>query len=490
MTSSADQATSPRVGAVSEVPLVVDLDGTLTPVDTLHEGAVGLFAGAPLRTLLQLPSWLAQGKAHLKREIALRHSIDPARLPWSEEVLSSINDAKSQGRKVVLCTASDRDTAERVAQHLGVFDQVLASDGIINLSGQAKVDALVDAFGEGGFDYIGNASPDVVVWSKSRRALVVSNDEKLISRARDVAQVCAILPAPRPTAQVWAKQLRLHQWAKNVLLFVPLIASQKILELLLFWQVAMAFFVFGLVASATYVMNDLFDLKADRLHAQKRNRPLAAGVIPTGHAVGAVVLGLVAGLLLAWAIGVNFLLVTLAYLVATITYSFVLKQIVLIDCVWLAGLFTLRVVVGAVVIESIPSYWLLMFSVFLFLSLAYLKRYIELRGKPRKQKIEGRGYMAEDMPVVFALGVGAGYAATVVLSLYLFSPQALALYGNPYAIVVAVPVIIYWLSYMWLRAHRGEMHHDPVLFALRDRTSFVTVALFFAIFFLGAVLPH
>ena len=470
-------------------PLVIDLDGTLTPVDTLYESAIRLFSTSPLKTIYQLPLWLSRGKAAIKAEISARSAVDPATLPWNADVLERVNAARAVGRKVVLCTASDQDTADRIAEHLGLFDQVIASDGTRNLSGDAKARALVEAFGEGGFDYIGNASADLAVWRHAGEAIVVSNDAGLIQRARKQGKVAEVIDVPKATARVWARQLRLKQWAKNALLFVPLIAAQSFTGLHLVVTLIAAFVVFGMVASTTYVLNDLFDLDADRAHAHKRYRPLAAGTIPTLQAVVLVPVGLLVGLGLAWLLGEGFFWSTLAYLGATITYSFVLKQIVLVDCIWLAGLFTLRIVAGAAAINQPLSHWLLMFSVFLFLSLAYLKRYIELKSKKRKQKLVGRGYAAEDLPTVFALGVGAGYASTVVLALYLFSPAAMELYSNPFAIVVAVPIMIYWLSYMWHRAHRGEMHHDPVLFAIHDMTSLLTVALFFAVFLLGSALP-
>lgn len=485
--TSENTATEP---AAASIPLVVDLDGTLTPVDTLHEAAISLFCTRPLQTLVNIPRWLSAGKAHLKREIAARHSLDPEQLPWSQPVVNLIKSAKAEGREIVLCTASDQETATLIAEHFGFFDRVMASDGQTNLSGKNKAAALVAKYGENGFDYIGNAAPDLDVWAKSRRAIVVSRSQKLISQARAVAEVEKDLPPEKAGFHVWGKQFRLHQWAKNLLLLAPLLASQQFGDALLWLKIAMAYVVFGFIASATYVMNDLFDLKADRAHDEKRHRPLAAGLIPASHAVASVFVGLSIGLFCAFLIGPSFFWAALVYLIATILYSFAIKQMVLIDCMWLAGLFTLRIVAGGAVIGAELSHWLLMFSIFLFLSLAYLKRYIELRPKTQGQLVAGRGYMAEDLPMVLALGIGAGYASTVVLSLYLFSQQAFELYGNSYALVLNVPVMIYWLSYMWNTAHRGKMSYDPVIFALRDRTSLATVALFLLVFLVGSAVPR
>ena len=273
-----------------------------------------------------------------------------------------------------------------------------------------------------------------------------------------------------------------------LLLFVPLVAAQIWADLSALWTVALGFVSFGIIASATYILNDLFDIEADRQHASKKNRPLAAGRIPTLQAVMSVLLGLAAGLLLAASIGILFLLTALTYVMVTTAYSMYLKRLVLIDAITLAGLFTLRIVAGSVAISNALSPWLLMFSIFFFLSLAYLKRYVELADKKRRQKVADRGYMAQDLPIILALGIGAGYSSLVVLALYLFSDAALLRYAFPYLLVVAIPIIGYWMSYMWLLALRGEMHHDPVLYAVRDRHSLVVAALFFATFIMSAQL--
>lgn len=468
------------------MPLVIDLDGTLTVVDTLHEAAVRFFVAETLSAPLRLVSWLCKGKAHLKLQLRKNAICDPSTLPWSEDVQALIAEARTDGRPVVLCTASDMGTAQDIANHLGCFDDVMASDGVLNLAGDAKAKALVERYGQGGFDYVGNAKADLSVWAQAREAIVVSSNEDLVAQARRGGNVSRVLPGVRAGLGDWARQLRLHQWAKNLLLFVPLVAAQRWDGLGVIWTMIMAFLAFGIIASSTYILNDLFDLEADRAHVKKRERPLAAARIPTVQAVLAVPIGLTVGLLLALSISPAFFLVTLAYVAVTTAYSMYLKQLVLIDAITLAGLFTLRIVAGAVASTDVLSPWLLIFSIFLFLSLAYLKRYVELATTKRKGKISGRGYMTQDLPMVLALGVGAGYSALVVLALYLFSDAALSLYASPYMIVVAVPILGYWVSYMWMLAMRGQMSHDPVLHAVRDRHSLAVAALFFAVFVISA----
>lgn len=481
-----DTTVSNTSAHASPIPLVVDLDGTLTDVDTLHEAAMRYVAKAPLRAPFEMMQWLLHGKAHLKERLAGVASGASGNLPWSEPVLALITEAKAAGRPVILCTASDAGTAREIADHLSCFDDVIASDGSRNLSGSAKARELVARYGDRGFDYVGNAKVDLKVWPHAREAIIVSSDKNLVREAERIGNVSRVLPGARASLRDWLRQLRLHQWAKNLLLFVPLVAAQRWADLGAIWTVFLGFLSFGVIASTTYILNDLFDIEADRQHPSKKNRPLAAGRIPTLHAVVAVPVGLAAGLLLALSVGTPFLLAALTYVIVTTAYSMFLKRLVLIDVLTLAGLFTLRIVAGAVAISNALSPWLLMFSIFLFLSLAYLKRYVELAAAKRKRSVAGRGYMVRDMPVVLALGVGAGYSALVVLALYLFSDAALVLYSSPYLIIVAIPIMGYWLSYMWLLALRGQMHHDPVLHAVRDRHSLVVALLFFSVFMLGA----
>lgn len=468
--------------------LVIDLDGTLTPVDTLHEAALRLALRSPMRFPAVIAAWKQGGKAALKSKVSELTSFHPEGLPLTAEVLALIDDAKAKGRTVVLCTASDAATGAAIVAQDDRFAQVMSSDGVTNLSGQAKAEALVARFGHGKFDYAGNAKADLPVWKAASNAIVVSRDATLIQAARAQGNVSKVITPDAPTLGTWANQMRLHQWSKNALLFVPLIASQSYLNFGLITQLLLAFIAFGLIASATYAFNDIVDIEADRAHPQKRDRPLAAGIISVRSGVLFAVCGLAIGLALASVLGTAFLASAIAYIAATLAYSLSIKRMMMLDCLWLAGLFTLRIVAGAAAIGQALSHWLLLFSIFLFLSLAYLKRFIELRAShgPKRRKLAGRGYTRADQPLVFALGVGAGYASSIVLSLYLFSPQALELYNNPYLLVLAVPIKLYWMSHMWLRAHKGEVHHDPVIFAMTDRTSLAAIALFFVVFLAGA----
>ena len=455
--------------------LCVDLDGTLLNSDILYESVLALLAKNPL-FLLVLPLWLLRGKAFLKREIARRVQLPADTLPYNPQVLELLRTTTQRPR--VLCTASDMLLVAPIAEHLGVFEQVIASDGRRNLAGHRKADALVEAFGERGFDYMGNGDVDLAVWARARGAWVVNNGARLARQAAQRTTVHAHWPAP-PRLRAWLKALRLHQWLKNLLVFVPLFAAHRFFETEAVLVSIQGFIAFGLCASGVYVLNDLLDLTPDRQHPRKRERPFAAGRLPLLHGLAAAPLLTVAGLAIAWLCSPAFALVLLGYYALTLSYSLKLKRIVMIDVVLLAALYTARIVGGAAAIEVDLSFWLLAFSIFIFLSLALLKRYTELHSALAlgKTTASGRGYGVDDLPLLQSLGASAGYMAVLVMALYINSPESVALYSHPKAIWLVCPILLYWISRIWVVAHRGDMHDDPIVFAATDRVSQVVLAL-------------
>lgn len=479
---------APPREAAQEPPLVVDLDGTLLCGDLLQESALRLLATAPLQ-VLRLPGWLAQGKAHLKRQIAQRAEVDVTTLPYDDRVLALIDAERARGRRVVLCTASDETYAQAVAAHLGRFDEVLASDGRTNLSARRKALKLMERFGEKGFDYAGNSRDDLPVWAAARRALVVSAPPAVARAAQRVATVERELPPAPGQARAWLRALRLHQWMKNVLVLLPLLGAHRLHEGPLLVLALAAFLAFGLCASSVYIVNDLMDLPSDRRHPRKRKRPFAAGQLLPSQ--GLVVAGtlLVAAFALAAAVGPAFAAWLGVYFAVTLAYTFWLKRKLLLDAMTLAGLYTLRVIGGAAAVGLVPSFWLLAFSMFLFLSLAYVKRYSELLVMldEGRDTAAGRAYETQDLALVQMLGVAAGFSAALVLALYLNSDRVLKLYPTPEAMWLAPPLLLYWISRMWLRAHRRQMDDDPLVYALRDRTSLFCGALFLGVMALAAV---
>jgi len=473
---------------LTTAPLIVDLDGTLIHTDMLHESALRVSRERPFDAL-RIPLWLMQGKAVLKRNLASRSSFDAALLPYNETLLEWLKEQRAAGRRLVLCTASDRSIADAVASHLGVFDEVLASDGSTNLAGHNKAEALERQYGHGGFDYVGNSSADLKVWQRARKAIVVNGAKGLAGKAGALCGVEKEFPPPARGVKAWGRVLRVHQWLKNMLLFVPLVAAHQVFDMDHWLTLLLAFVSFSLCASTVYIANDLLDLESDRAHPRKRLRPFASGTVPAWHGVVAAPLLLGVSLLLGARVGGTFLPWLSVYFLLTCVYSLGLKKVILLDCITLAMLYTLRITAGAAALSMPLSFWLLAFSVFLFLSLAFVKRYAELllQGQSGKHKVHGRGYFTSDGPLVMNMGVTAGYASAVVLALYLNSDNVLMLYEQPEAVWGAVPVLLFWISWIWMQAHRGNMHDDPVVFAVKDRASRLAGLAFGTVLVIGAL---
>jgi len=453
------------------IPLCVDLDGTLIRSDLLIESALALLAQHPL-AIFSMVLWLLRGKAHLKREIARRVKLDPSALPYNHELIKWLHDQRTY-RQVVLCTAADFTLATSVAAYVGVFSEVIASDGLVNLSGINKATALIERFGDKAFDYIGNAPVDLEVWKHAHAAVVVEHGQILSKAAARVTPVERRFAVSRGGIKDWFKALRIHQWIKNILVFLPLLASHRVLELDRVAESGLAFLCFGLCASSVYLTNDLLDLPSDRQHHRKRNRPFAAGTLPLISGPIAAVALLIAGFSLALLVSHLFMVVLLGYYLLTTAYSIRLKRIVMLDVVVLATLYTTRILAGTVAIHTKPSFWLLAFSMFIFLSLAMVKRYTELLALQKKGQVKasGRGYDVEDIPLIQSLGGSSGYLAVLVLALYVDSTASMSLYRHPHYLWVLCPLLLYWISRTWAIAHRGIMHDDPVVFAVMDRTS-------------------
>jgi len=472
----------------ANIPLIVDLDGTLINTDMLHESAVMLFKSNPL-AFLKASLSLSNGKAALKKSISSFIDLSPSNLPYNQEFLKYLQSQKNLGRKIILCTASDQSIAHSIANYLNIFDEVLASDGNTNLSGTEKSNYLIAKFGKGNFDYAGNSNVDVEVWKNCRKAIVVNASKSTASKANSVALVEEKFPPQEATLKVWLKMIRVHQWLKNVLLFVPLLAAHSIFQLDSWIRLLIAFVSFSLCASTVYLANDLLDLESDRCHPRKKNRPFASGAIPIHKGILLAPILFLISFILASFVNHIFIIWLGVYFIITCAYSFGIKQMILIDCLTLAVLYTLRIIAGAAAVSMPLSFWLLAFSIFLFLSLAFIKRYAELEVQLHSgnQKIHGRGYLVSDASIIQSLGITSGLAAVIVLALYINSDAIRLLYPNPEIIWGVVPVMLFWISWMWMQAHRGLMHDDPLIFAVKDRASLVTGLIFLFIVVLGAI---
>lgn len=456
-------------------PLCVDLDGTLIHSDLLLESFLLLVKKNPLYLLL-VPIWLLRGKAHLKQQIASRVQIHGGALPYTQALIPWLTTQKTQGRPLWLVTASDHRLANAVAKHLGFFDGILASDGHTNLSGANKAAELVKRFGAKGFDYAGNHRVDLPVWAQARQAVVVNAPESLATAARALTEVSLVVPRQQGMMSNLLKAIRVHQWAKNALILVPLLAAHKVSDMSLALDGVLAFMAFSLCASSVYLLNDMLDLEADRQHHSKCHRPFASGRLSLLFGLFGAPALLLSALAVSFLLPPKFLGVLLTYYVATLLYSFTLKKMVMIDVLALAGLYTIRIVAGAAAMGIPLSFWLLMFACFVFLSLAMVKRYAELLAMRQqgKLKAKGRGYQVEDLSLLQSLGSSAGYLSVLILALYLNSPDVARLYTQPKVAWGLVPIMLYWISRMWMETHRGRMHDDPLVYALKDRMSLAT----------------
>lgn len=480
---------APGQRGAASVPLVVDLDGTLIRSDLLHEATVRLAFTQP-GALWAMPAWLLRGKAHFKAQVARRIGFQAANLPYEAALVDWIRSERALGRPVILCTASDVLHAHQVAHDAGLFDDVMASDGHTNLAGERKAAALVARFGAGGFDYAGNSWADVPVWRAARHAIVVAAPAAVRAAAARVSTVEREFTSPGAALSTWLRALRVQQWVKNLLLFLPLFGAHEFTNVPALLAVALAFVTFCLCASSVYLVNDMIDIESDRRHARKRTRPFAAGALSIPHGLVASVLLVLSAFVIAFA-GVNleFVAWLAVYLALTTCYSFWLKRKMLVDSLVLAVLYTLRLLAGAAAAGIDAGFWLLAFSMFLFLSLALVKRYSELketfmRGQARTP---GRDYEVGDLPLVEMLGIVSGFSSVMVLAMYINGDTVARLYPHQQLIWLTVPVLLYWVSRIWLKAHRGELEDDPIVFALTDTISRVTIVLFFAALLLASM---
>lgn len=474
--------------SANPVPLCVDLDGTLVKTNVLLESLLALLKANVLYAFL-FPLWLVRGRAYFKREIARRVRLDPSTLPYNLPFLNYLKEQRARGRSLVLATACDGLLAQAIARHLGLFEQVLVSDGLTNLSGRQKLKALNARFRRAGFDYAGNARVDLPIWRAARASIVVNAPAAVARAARSRARVALSFdgPSARERALAFVRALRPHQWVKNLLVFVPLLAAHLGGGTDLAAAVT-AFIAFCLCSSGVYLLNDMLDLEADRAHATKRHRPFASGALPLAAGIAGAPLLLLAAAAIALSLSPAFLGALAGYFALTLAYSFYFKRIVLLDVVVLAVLYTVRIFAGALAVHVAVSKWLFAFSVFLFLSLAFVKRFSELFGvrEAKQASVKGRSYYASDLEQLATLGASSGYISVLVLALYINSEQVTDLYRHPGALWFICLVLLYWVSRVWLLAHRGQMHHDPIVFAIKDRVSYLlalaaAVALLFAL---------
>jgi 4-hydroxybenzoate polyprenyltransferase/phosphoglycolate phosphatase-like HAD superfamily hydrolase len=461
------------------VPLFVDVDGTLTRADISLESFVRI-GRSGIAALIAVLVWLVAGRAVAKTMAARRDRIDAARLPYRQEVLLLIEQAKADGRPVILASASHWRHIRRIADHLTLSDPVIATRGRSNLKGAAKLAAIRARIGpDTPFDYVGDSRADSCLWREARRGWSVGH----VPPRSAVERLGDLRPGP---ARAIIKAMRPHQWAKNALVIVPALTSGEFTKPAILLTAVAAALLMSLIASSIYLLNDLLDIDSDRAHRTKWKRPLAYGDLPIPAALGLSLLLGAAGLAGGWLLGgptLTFWL--LAYMAITTAYSFRLKAVMVGDAIVLASLYTIRIWIGAIAIGVALSFWLLLFSVFLFLSLAYLKRYVEMRDAIEPGRLlSGRGYVGGDLDVVMMSGISAGMVAILVLALFAHDPETAEHYALPEMLWLLCLPLIYWLNRIWMMARRGEVEGDPVAFAIKDGRSLfvgaVTACIFLA----------
>jgi 4-hydroxybenzoate polyprenyltransferase/phosphoglycolate phosphatase-like HAD superfamily hydrolase len=468
--------------------LAVDLDGTLLRSNMLHETFWSAFA-SDWKTPFVAAAALRRGKAQLKATLAERSSVDVTVLPYDDEVIAFIRQWREQGGEVALVTATDQRLADAIGAHLGLFDAVYGSDGLRNLKGPNKAAFLAERYGAGNYAYVGDTHADADVWRGSGHAVVKSRSARVRALAQAHASSHAIQP-PAGSTKGLIRALRPHQWLKNLLVFLAIAGAHRLGDVDLLLRAIGAFVAFSLVASSVYLVNDLLDLSADRAHARKRNRPFASGAAAIELGLPVTVLLLVAGMGISALLGAKFLLVIGVYFVTTTAYSLSLKRYPIMDICVLAGLYTIRVLAGGVATGLPISVWLLAFSLFIFFSLAAVKRQAELVDAVNagKLKIHGRGYHPDDLGLVSQMATASGLVSVLVMTLYLSSDAVTRIYQRPEALWGVTPVLLFWISRVVFKAHRGEMHDDPIVFAAKDKVSMVCGVLI-ATFVVVASLP-
>jgi 4-hydroxybenzoate polyprenyltransferase/phosphoserine phosphatase len=452
------------------VPLCVDLDGTLVKSDTLLDSILVLLRTHPFKALA-LPAQALRGKAAFKRFVTDSVELDVQHLPYNRTLLQYLREERASGRTLYLATGADERLALRIADHLGLFDQVLGSNGATNLTGKRKLDRIQATLSSEEFDYVGNDIPDLPLLRHARQPMVANPTLRLRMQVKGIQPLREFNDRSHPL-RAFFKTIRVHQWAKNILIFLPLLLAHNF-HVRAWLLTALAFACFSLAASATYIVNDLLDLETDRRHPRKCKRPFASGDLSAVQGLAISAIFLATALLGTRFLPVEFLGWLLLYLVSTLTYSTLLKRIPLVDVLLLSGLYTLRLLAGGAATHTPISPWMAGFSVFFFLSLAIVKRFAELQNlrSSALQPRNGLGYRLSDLEQLRSFGTASAYSAVVIFALYISSQTTNPLYHHANRLWLMLPLMIFWVSRAWLLASRGELNEDPVVWAVTDRAS-------------------
>lgn len=469
---------------VNQKYLFVDLDGTLVKSDLLYESVISLLKN-DITHLFTIPLSLLKGKAFFKNKVSSLLSLDVSLLPYNQEVLNFIKEEKKKNTKIILATASNKKIAEDVCNYLNIFDDFIASDDNLNLKSKNKLKKILEYTNSEAFSYIGDNNCDIPILAKSKTPIVVGNKYVFNKVSKENSNVIFIKECAKLTLKNFFTMIRTYQWVKNFLIFVPIFLAHKFLNFDLLFKAVVAFFSFSFLASSVYIFNDLIDLDADRMHPIKKKRVFASGLVPIASGVKVACLLFVFSIVISIFLGKDFLSALCTYFLLTTFYSFCLKKIVLLDVIALSILYTVRILAGGIALDIYLSPWLFMFSLFIFFSLACAKRYSELFAVKAQlqKKINGRGYQVSDLEQIQIFGSSSGYMAVLIFALYIQNGIPVGLYKNATYLWLLCPLLLYWISRIWLVSHRGQMNQDPIIFALKDKASYVI--LFLSVFIFG-----
>lgn len=460
-------------------PLCVDLDGTLILTDSLYESLLFLFKKNIFLLFRAFYILALRGKSHFKAYVSDHAVLDPKFLPYNKALIDWLRHEKSTGRPLFLVTAGFEKTAHSIASYLDLFDGVWGSTLELNLKGVNKAQLLQQKFGINQYDYVGDHGADLPVWKNAENSIVVNASAHTLKKVVGIAKVSKIFPRKPFTLHDFFKVIRVHQYVKNLLIFVPIILAQQFFNTVVVEKTFLGFVSFCFLASSVYVLNDLLDLDSDRQHVNKSRRALASGSLSIPLGLLITVLFFVIAWVFAAQLPLKFCLVLAIYYALSFCYSFYLKSIILVDVCVLAGLYTIRILAGMILLPVASSGWIVEFSVFIFLSLAFVKRYAELKCKKDQGELKatGRGYHVEHINLILVFGIASGYISALIMALYLNSPQALVYYTRPEFLWIICPLLVYWISRIWLFASEGKMHDDPIIFALKDGASYIIACL-------------
>lgn len=463
-----------------EVKVVcADVDGTVLATDLLYESLLVAVKRQPWIVLL-VPLWLIRGRSFLKARLAERAvGLGYDQLPVHDEVVEYLQTKARAGCRIVLASASHHALVAGVARRLGCIDSIVASEEHFNCKGSAKATAIEGHVGGEPWSYLGDSSADFAVWKRASHQVCVTSSTRVADRFHAAFVQGELLHVSGATVYTWLRGIRVHQWLKNLLVFLPVALAHRWFDVSAITSSALAAIAFSLCASGVYVLNDLLDLDADRQHPRKRKRPCASGEWPIQWALMLVPILFMLAFSVAVVVTSEFFALLGLYLVLTTLYSLRFKALALVDIILLAMLYTIRIVGGGIASGIEVSQWLMGLSMFLFLSLACVKRFSELLvlQQRNEKRTWGRGYWVGDLEQIASFGAASGYISVLVLALYVSSHEIARLYANPALVWLACPLLLYWISRIWLLARRGIVHDDPLVFALRDRVTYVVAIL-------------